>query len=236
MKSFVGNDLIDLAAAHNCGRSRHSRFLERILTVAERNRIALENDGDHGVALLWSAKEAVYKAASKRPLALTFAPRRWQVEVDSLASSPGVREGSVTIADGTQVEVRWQQDNGWLHCVALLGDPPALLDKAVAITAELESGGDFRERERWGFSCAESAAVRNLAKRLLRGHGVSDIEILRMRSGPVRSPPKVYAGETPLCGVDLSLSHDGRFVAAVITSDRQAIRPTIDFSNKPNAA
>lgn len=226
MKCSVGNDLIDLAASHNCGRSRQSRFLDRILTAAERDRIAPGNDGDYVVALLWSAKEAAYKAAKKRDLALIFAPRRWQVEVGSLASSVRDREGSVSIDDGTRVEVCWQQRGDWLHCVAVLGGPPALLDKAVAIAAELEPVGDFRERERQSFSCGESAAVRTLAKHLLHRRGVSNVEILRARSGLARLPPRVYDGEMPLSGIDLSLSHDGRFVAAVITSDNRGSFPS----------
>ncbi|MEO8849398.1 MAG: 4'-phosphopantetheinyl transferase superfamily protein [Casimicrobiaceae bacterium] len=225
MKSFVGNDLIDLAAAHNLGRTRQPRFLDRALTVAERDRMAIENHGDYGFALLWSAKEAAYKAAKKHDLALVFAPRRWQVNVDSLVSSAGDRKGSVVIAADTHVAVRWQQGSDWLHCVALLGEPPSLLDQAVAVSTELESSGNFHPHELQRFACMESDAVRNLAKRLLQHHGISKIEILRASSGAVRLPPKVYAGATPLSGIDLSLSHDGRFVAAAITVDREVIGP-----------
>lgn len=218
--SFVGNDLIDFAADHNRGRSGQSRFLERALTPDERGRLARENAGDHGVALLWSAKEAAYKAARKRDPALVFAPRRWRVDVDSLAPGPGDRAGTVAIAPGALAEVRWQQGDGWLHCVALIGASPGVVDEAVARSIDVEAFGEFAQRERAGFSCRESGAVRNLAKRLLDDHGIRGIEIVRnpgaQPAAHRRLPPTVYAGESPLPGVDVSLSHDGRFVAAVV--------------------
>jgi phosphopantetheinyl transferase (holo-ACP synthase) len=219
VKSFVGNDLIDFVAPHNCGRAQRSRLAERVLTLAERDRLKLDGDGDRGFARLWSAKEAAYKAARKRDPALVFAPRRWQVDVGARASSCGHLEGSVAIAADTRVLVRWEQADDWLHCVALLGEPPDLLDQAVAPSVELDAGGDFSEHERQGFTCRESAAVRNLAKRLLLHHGVGGIEIRRGASARVRLPPRAYSGERPLCGIDLSLSHDGRFVGAVIAMD-----------------
>jgi phosphopantetheinyl transferase (holo-ACP synthase) len=238
--SFVGNDLVDFAADHNRGRVAQPRFLERVLTADERDRVARDDAGDYAFALLWSAKEAAYKAARKRDPALVFAPRRWQVDVDSLAPGPGERNGTVAIAPGTTVIVRWQQGggsqhgdasqhdgawqhgDGWLHCIALLGASPGFVDEAVARSIDVEAFGEFAERERAGFSCDESGAVRHLAKRLLHEHGIRGIEIVRnpdAHSGARRrAPPAVYAGENPLSGVDVSLSHDGGFVAAVISA------------------
>ncbi len=223
MNSFVGNDLIDYAAVHNRGRARQPRFLDRVLTENERDRMADESGGDHGFALLWSGKEAAYKAARKRDPDLVFAPRRFGVEIDSLAARSGNRGATVVITAETRISVCWQQGDGWLHCVALLGEPPGVIDHAVATSVELEQDGNFRERERPGFTCYESATVRNLARRLLRQQGISEIDIVRTPGTRGRLPPKVYAGEMPLPGVDLSLSHDGRFVAAVIAVGPDAI-------------
>lgn len=216
MKAFIGNDLIDLCAAHNRGRAHSARLLDRTLTRGERDRMARERAGDLGFALLWSAKEAAYKAARKHDPSLVFAPRRWEVEVDSLAA---LRDGPMAVVDlgsDTRVTVRWQQGDGWLHCVALIGERPGFVDDAVATPNALGSAGDFSERERQGFSCPESAAVRVLAKRLLAGRGIAAIEIVRTAGSRERTPPQVCAGGTPLSDVDVSLSHDGRFVAAAI--------------------
>lgn len=216
MKALAGNDLVDLDAGHNRGRAAQPRFLARTLTVAERDRLVLARDADHAFALLWSAKEAAYKAVRKRERALVFAPRRWQVDVDSLTASAHDRRGRVTIGD-ERVDVQWQQGDGWLHCIALLGGRPALLDHAVATAAEPDLARALGEREQQGLSCNESVAVRNLAKRLLRRHGFDAIEI-RREGAAARLPPVVHVGGTPSADLDLSLSHDGRFVAAVIVA------------------
>jgi phosphopantetheinyl transferase (holo-ACP synthase) len=221
--SFVGNDVVDLAEAHNRGRAGRARLVDRVVTAAERDLLQRETEADRGFALLWSAKEAAYKAARKRDPTLVFAPRRWQVEVGPPTPSPQSRAGRVTIDAGTQAMVRWEHGEGWLHCVALLGEPPGLLDQAVSATVEVEADAEFSARERAGFSCAESAAVRSLARRLLQRHGAGAVEIVREPSGPARLPPRVYAAGSPLPGVDLSLSHDGRFVAAVIGVARGAL-------------
>lgn len=218
MTPFVGNDLVDFAADHNRGRIGQSSVLERVLTLDERNRLARENAGDYGFALLWSAKEAAYKAARKHDPALVFAPRCWQVDVDSLAPGPDERRATVAIAPNTMVIVRWQQGDDWLHCVALLGASPGFVDEAVARSIDVETRGEFAERELAGFSCGESGAVRNLVKRLLHERGFRGIEIVRDPGAKRRLPPRIYAGENPLAEVDLSLSHDGRFVAAVIAA------------------
>ncbi|MBS0327201.1 MAG: 4'-phosphopantetheinyl transferase superfamily protein [Proteobacteria bacterium] len=216
MTHCIGNDVVDLAAAHNRDRARRLRFLERTLTAAERGRLSPGTDADREFARLWSAKEAAYKALRKRDPSFVFAPRRWQVELGSTQSRTGEREGSVTVSADLRVAVRWRQMDDWVHCVALVGQPPLVVDEAVAQAAGLEGGEPFSEREREGFSCAESAAVRSLAKRLLRRHGAGSVEIVRAPDGHVRAPPRAYSGAMPLAGVDLSLSHDGRFVAAVI--------------------
>ncbi len=225
MTSFVGNDLIDFAADHNRGRAHQTRILERVLSVGERERMAPENAGDHGFALFWSAKEAAYKAAVKSDPALVFAPRRWQVEVDSLAPWQGDREGVVVLDQTTRVPVRWQQGDSWLHCIALLGEPPAIVEQAVAVSTAVEAHGEFSAAERQGFTSPDSAAVRHLAKRLLQRHGIDEIEVRRATSGRGLLPPAVYRDGARLPGIDLSLSHDGRFVAAVVIGDTEVGTP-----------
>ncbi len=216
MNGTVGNDLIDLGAAHNLGRAGQPKFLARILTAAEQAQIAAQHAGDLGFARLWSAKEAAYKATKKQQPALVFAPRRWQVGIDSLTSRASCLDGQVRIDPDTRVGVRWWLGPGWLHCIALLGTAPSLLDHAVAPNDPLQTEPVFSAREREGFSRGESAGVRVLARRLLRQHGIDDIEILREPDGNTRLPPRVWAGGQPLPDLDLSLSHDGGWLAAAI--------------------
>jgi len=216
VKSFVGNDLIDLDAAHNRGRSQQPRFLQKIFSVAECAQLADQNAGDFGFALLWSAKEAAYKAAKKAQPHLVFAPRRWSVSIESLLPGLADRHGRVQIDEQTQVAVQWQSAAHWLHCMALLGPPSARIEHAVAALLATPPTASFSARERAGFSRPESAAVRSLAKQLLQRCGIDEVEILRDSEAGLRLPPRAAVNGVALAGVDLSLSHDGAYVAAVI--------------------
>lgn len=218
MKSFVGNDVIDMLAAHNRGRAQQSRFLGRVLTESEREWLVLAGDGDRRFALLWAAKEAAYKAAKKRDANLVFAPRRWQVEWDAARMS-SVRAASVIIAADTRIAVQWEEGDGWLHCIAFIGAAACRMDGAVGTIDDWAVAGALTVRERDAVMGAESVAVRNLARRLLRRQGFDGIDILRVAHGARRGPPQAVLGHEPLAGVDVSLSHDGRFVAAVVAID-----------------
>ncbi len=220
MKAFLGNDLVDRAATHNRGRAQQARYLARIATAAERERFACSTDGDREFARLWSAKEAAYKAMRKRDPRLVFAPRRWQVEgISSIVGSPATTGAVSIVADGT-VTVRWIETNDWVHCVAIAGEPPDVVALDVGTVIAWDRADVPRERVH-GAMRAESRAARNLARDLLRRHGISDVEIVRTPvSGEAhRAPPRVVVGSTLLSGIDVSLAHDGRFVAAAVALD-----------------
>lgn len=216
MIGFIGNDLIDLGAAHNRGRADQPKFLARILTDTEQAQLAAQADGDLGFARLWSAKEASYKATKKQQPGLVFAPRRWQVLIDPPTDLASALDGRVQIDPRTAVSVRWQLGPGWLHCIAVLGQSPRILEHAVAARTDPALVTAFSAREHEGMSRSESAGVRALAKRLLRQHGIDAIEILRESDGPTRKPPRVFTHGQPHPDLDISLSHDGAWLAAVI--------------------
>jgi phosphopantetheinyl transferase (holo-ACP synthase) len=215
MTTLVGNDLIALDAAHNLGRADQTRLLERVLGAAERRWLAVEGSGDAGFAMLWSAKEAAFKALRKYRPGQVFAPRRWEVCVGD-PNPAGERRGQVVVDSLTRLSVRWRRDCHWLHCIALLGPAPARLDSAVWLIRDCGPPAPFSARERAGFHSGESAAVRWLAKRLLHQRGLDEVEIVRDRDGRSLRPPRALRAGVAVPGVDLSLSHDGDYVASVI--------------------
>src|SRR3546814_12559686 len=73
----------------------------------------------------------------------------------------------------------------------------------------------FSARERDSFSRAPSAAVRALARQLLAQHGISDSEIVRERGERGLLPPRVFSGGAARNDIQLSLSHDGDYVAEI---------------------
>jgi len=216
VKAALGNDLIDFRASHNRGRAEQPRMLARVLTAGERAQLADEGTGDVGFALLWSAKEAAYKAAKKIQPALVFAPGRWQVDCADLALGGRSKHGAVIIADHPPIAVSWQHHAHWLHCIAVLGPVPPPINSAVLALADCAPTAAFSERERDSFSREQSAAVRTLAKRLLAQRGITDSEIVRERVGRNLMPPQVFSGGAARGDIQLSLSHDGDYVAAAI--------------------
>lgn len=216
MSPRIGNDVIDLDAPHNRGRADHARLLARVLTASERAQLLADEGGDAGFALLWSAKEAAYKALKKARPELVFAPGRWQVECASLRVIAAARHGRVQMDADTGIAVSWHWQSRSLHCVAVFGPTPERLDAAVRTLADCIPQRPFSAIEQAGFSRAESAPVRELARQLLAARGIRDVEIVRSGHGATKRPPQVFAAGVPLGDVELSLSHDGDYVAAVI--------------------
>ncbi len=216
MKAALGNDLIDFRASHNRGRAEQSRLLARVLTAGERAQLADERTGDVGFALLWSAKEAAYKAAKSIQPSLVFAPGRWQVNRADLALGDSNGHSTVIIADDLPISVSWQHHAHWLHCIAVLGPARQPIDSSVMALADCTPAASFSEREHDSFSREQSAAVRTLAKQLLAQRGITDSEIVRKRTGGGLLPPRVFSNGAARDDIQLSLSHDGDYVAATI--------------------
>lgn len=220
MRTRIGNDVIDLRAAHNRGRANHARLLARVLTANERAQLLADEGGDAGFALLWSAKEAAYKALKKARPALVFAPGRWQVDCAVLRMTGATCHGRVQMDADTCIAVNWQYEPHGLHCVATFGPTPEPIDSAVRTLAESTPQRPFSAVEQASFSRPESAHVRELARQLLAARGIHDVEIVRVGDGAAKQPPQVFAAGIPLNHVELSLSHDGDYVAAAIALRR----------------
>ncbi|MBN2439510.1 MAG: 4-phosphopantetheinyl transferase family protein [Deltaproteobacteria bacterium] len=79
----VGNDIVDLAAPGNPGKSMDGRFLGRVFTTEERALIAGSSRPDALLWALWAAKEAAYKAVSRGNPAACSIPRQYRVVLDT---------------------------------------------------------------------------------------------------------------------------------------------------------
>lgn len=218
----IGNDLIDRQAAHNRGRAAQARFLARVLCAEERAQLRSEDAGDAGFALLWSGKEAAYKALRKQFPGLVFHPGRWPITVDRLRCTSGVQIGHIAVGQH-RLRLHWQHEQDWLHCVACADSGAANFDSAIAALGECLPADLLSARERAGIRREDSLAVRVLGRRLLAARGHSDLEILRARSPGYGEPPRLWRGDTLIDTLDISLSHDGRFVAVALARDPDAL-------------
>ena len=93
---MIGNDIVDLELAAVQSNWRRKGFLHKVFTDSERELIASSENQDLFVWLLWSMKEAAYKAHQRRfslPRRLDF---KFQ-ECTSIGALKEVSEGVVTV-------------------------------------------------------------------------------------------------------------------------------------------
>jgi hypothetical protein len=184
---MVGNDVVDLADPEVRGGPGHPRFDARVFSRAERCAIGASGVPNRLRWMLWAAKEAAYKLARKRDPLVIFSPRRFVVRLDASL------HGEVSW-DGGRCAVSLGVEGDAVHAVATDGD-------ALRLTSAVASAGATLDAS----DAARALAVRRLARRL-------DARPETLRIGRRGRIPTLEIGGVP-AGVDLSLSHHGRFVA-----------------------
>lgn len=240
---LIGNDLVDLRTRDASGKSRDARFIGRVFTADEADRIASSPDPDRTLWMLWSGKEAAFKIAKKLREATIFAHSTYEVfpaaseRAWRIPAPPPTRrlDGSVRLSgvqgfDGACFQVEWEVTASFVHCVA--SEPCAdswPIWTRVASHEELALGaGKYEpsERELASARTTESLAVRRLARALAMERGLGEVEIVREPAGNGFGPPRLYhmGGARPLEGWDLSLSHDGGLAAAALTGATTRLR------------
>jgi phosphopantetheinyl transferase (holo-ACP synthase) len=195
---MIGNDVVDLGEAGEPS----ARFVERVFTPAERERVRA--GGAAAAWRLWAAKEAAYKALARRDPELPFAHGTFVVDVERGV----VRHGA------DEVRVTWGERGRAVVCVAHAGDGRERLS-AVAAVLDVPEAARAPESER------PSVAARWLVRRLLGerlGAAPEEIEVVREERGPGRrpGPPEVRWRGRKLDDVQISLAHDGEYVACAL--------------------
>jgi phosphopantetheinyl transferase (holo-ACP synthase) len=182
----VGNDVVDLADPHISEHHRRERFVSRVCAREEREWVDTALD-------LWSlfaAKEAAYKALVKLGCSPGFGHREIRVE-------PGLR---AVRWRGQWLELSITHNEQYVHAVAWSGrggQPP------LTKIARAQPAGDAVRAllcdlvaEAIGCRSAELQVVRDPVAGAWDGFG----------------PPRIERRGAPIAA-DVSLSHDGPFVA-----------------------
>jgi phosphopantetheine--protein transferase-like protein len=234
LKWWIGNDVVDLAEPGVAGKERDRRFMDRVFTPEERAHILEAAAPTIALWKTWAAKETAFKIASKLREGVVFAHRAFEVEVEATGQRARVR------FEGLDVRVRWELAREYVHCIGQLArerSSPCLLRGAKAeaqCAAVAESLLDWRrffsgivhegqalqgqltEAEQASVHSTASARARLLARRLMERWDPQGAEIVRLWRSWGWGPPVVAREGTPLPAFDVSLSHDGRFVAAAV--------------------
>jgi len=216
--THVGNDIVDLKEPRNQGKSRDTRFLDRVFTADERRLIRSSDRPDAVLWALWAGKEAAFKALSKVQPAVTSRPRRYKVRMGDKATwekigNPGCETrdlaGWVETPAG-MIPIRVTVTDDYAHCITSTKGPASEDDRWQVetmdpLTAASPEGPSRHVRTS---ACRAIAACLDITP--------ENISIHRFAAMDGLGPPVVFFKGRP-AGIDISLSHDGRFAAWAFT-------------------
>ena len=179
----VGNDVVDLEDPAIAHTHLRERFVERVCCDSERAMVAIAPEPKVMLWSLFAAKEAAFKAISKQH-ALVFAHRKFVVSADLR---------SVTY-EKQALWLRVDVEGPCVHAVAWTDD-----EMPVFGVEQISEGAD------------PGAAARALLVKCLGGKGLTVERAPTPGSWNGFGPPKLYRDGVEV-NLDVSLSHDGRFV------------------------
>lgn len=231
---LLGNDVVDRRENGAAEKHVNSRFLGRVFISEERDCIRTAQDPSLALWMIWAAKESVFKVARKLNPHLVFSHREIFLDSGSLRLikdlSPAEKGTSSSLVyKDLSFAVRWKWSEEYVHCVAGWKKMGALglgeLESLTALRIETlgkKCEGTLSARELESAHSEESREVRLLAKTMLSEHyDLTNPELVRQKFLQRYLHPEVLENGVPARGIDLSLSHDGRFIAAVITLRRE---------------
>ncbi len=190
--------MVDLGDPAIADHHENERFVARVCTNEERARVAAADDPRALLWTLFAAKEAAYKVVVKLGRAPGFAHRKFEISPDATSVRYGDLELHLSVDSNAER----------IHAIASTGTEP--VTSAATPTPPGEHPG----------VAARRLLCEALAEQLQCEPG--ELEVVRPRvpaSWDGFGPPRVHRANEPI-DADVSLSHDGRFVAFALSSPR----------------
>ena len=222
LSSCIGNDIVDISLSENLKKSANLKLTQRVLSATEQVVLLSAEHKELTFLSMWAAKESAYKLLKKVYPDLLFSPSRFEVSGAEGLQRNQKTQGHVNYASDIQLGIDWEISEHWIHCVALAQNNPPRFTKMIEPISDDLIKGEFCPEELVSIYSDQSKAVRNLAKRLLRKHNINNARIIRHKEQRRYSPPLIYVNNKLIKNFDLSLSHDGKFMAAVLASESEA--------------
>ena len=199
----VGNDIVDLAAPCNLGKSGDGRFCGRVFTAEERALIAGSPRSDTHLWAFWAAKEAAYKAVSRGDPAVCSIPRQYRVVLETAdAAETAARLDGKVITPRGEMALRIAVTADYVHALAAATETDITrlcrrVDRLKGTEGDADPSAFVRGK-----------LLREIARRL--GCPAADLSVVK---DPDDSgvPRVLFRGRVLTAKV--SLSHDGRFTA-----------------------
>ena len=215
----VGNDVVDLQDPANQPSAIHPRFDERVFSDRELRRLGGVDELErHRLRwTLWAARESAYKYLAQREPDTPFRPAEMRVRLTGPLSGRPV--GRVEWREHA-VEVQADCRPDRVHVVTLAGGvPPACAVWRIVEASVEDAGVGGAATDPRSISAATRVlAGRTVARELgLRG---ADVRVVTPPAGKVDPAPHALHGGSAL-PVELSLSHDGAWIACAVLSRRR---------------
>jgi phosphopantetheinyl transferase (holo-ACP synthase) len=205
---------VDLKFPDNVKRSLDSRFLEKILTDHEIAFVKRSLDSDVALWSFWACKEAAYKVLQKQAGGVHFVPRRWSVRYLNFPDDPnGVRfrtdgcmDAEVIVPDAAPVHAQLFFSPNYIHCLAT-----DTFRRQGEIFRRVEA---LPAKKSIPYPDASSFVRRIVIRRIAAKLNLPEdtLQIVRQPAEEGLGPPLLYHADVQ-SSVDISLSHDGRYVA-----------------------
>lgn len=230
----LGNDIVDLLSPDIQQKYLDQRFLQRVFTAQEITTIQNHTNKNQVLWAIWAAKEAAYKACQKQFPALIFAHQKFFLNnstLISLAQSKEFKELTGTlIYQNYTINIKLQNYSDAIHCLAVINDLQLPFKNWEKIhysvletylqpnnTNPLNLKKYFSEQELMSIFSTESLLTRLHAKQFLQTLGFDPcIEIIRPVQFNHLDPPHLVIGNQVLTDCEISLSHDGQWVAVAV--------------------
>ncbi|MBA4369607.1 MAG: hypothetical protein C0403_18435 [Desulfobacterium sp.] len=208
----IGNDIVDLCHPQAIARYEDQRFVNRVLTLAEQKKLRSSSFPNECLWSFWAAKESAYKAISRSFPLVSSSPKQYEVSIGDIGSS-SFFHGMVTTPE-MPVQIKGVISTDYVHCLGVTGmDMDDQTIETNICPIRTDNKGDIILPDQ------ESLFVRELAKDRIAEYlkaEVSQVQIRREIIANQPGPPEVFfQGEK--IPINISLSHDGRFVAFAFT-------------------
>lgn len=218
---MLGNDIVDMKDERNLNRSGQKRFLDKLFTPSEQQLIATSDMPDHMVWVLWSIKESAYKVINRSTGIRSYAPLSYEVQLKSALIKGKLKVFSLKIMDGKNVsDVEFLDSSitvsglklfaktlvaeNFIHSLA-----SSELSYLNLIKWKVEKTAETRPER-------QSHTIKELAKKhIAQNKKIELSEISILTDGVIGNsgPPLVQIKNKFTDKIDLSLSHDGPYLA-----------------------
>lgn len=232
---YLGNDLIDLSSVFNQFKDRDESFLNRVFTREEINIIKSAQDANLTLWSIWAAKEAAFKACQKLKLELRFIPRYFSISKEHLNAFSSLSSPSRLMAKMTYLTLSLPitiyiecSTSQTIHSLAILSSSRKIFNdfQYVVYKTTLKEKPINLANIHHNLTSAELSSIKNDESLLLRWQAKrflnlyihrKQYELLRdvfiKDEQEIFGPPYLKSKNNPLLNYQISLSHDGKWLA-----------------------